>query len=127
MLTAFRLQQWVSVKIMKADRTNPSRELVTLQALADCSKNNPGSKHIVRMLDSFLHVGPNGRHQCLVLELLGPTVNTWMDEYHYAADSLDEDDILMISTRMLQAVTFMHEAGYAHGGIVQHSNVHSQS
>lgn len=37
-------------------------------------------KHIVRLLDNFEHPGPNGTHNCLVLELLGPSVATVTEE-----------------------------------------------
>ncbi|KIX09757.1 uncharacterized protein Z518_00838 [Rhinocladiella mackenziei CBS 650.93] len=94
-----RLEQWVSVKIANAERTNRSRELQVLRALAQYSNVNPGSEHIVQLLDDFLHEGPNGCHQCLVFELLGPTCQH------------------NVSTQMLEAVAFMHEAGYAHGDL----------
>jgi serine/threonine-protein kinase SRPK3 len=120
-LIACRLEQWVSVKIITADRTNQSRELHSLRALAEHSKGSPGSKHIVQLLDDFFHEGPNGCHQCLVFELLGPTVNIEVDDYYEDGERLDTETLLKISTQLLQAVTFMHEAGYAHGGIVDHS------
>ena len=55
-------------------------------------------------------------HQCLVFELLGPTVNTMVDDAHHFGERLDADTIIRISTQILEAVAFMHEAGYAHGG-----------
>jgi serine/threonine-protein kinase SRPK3 len=54
-----------------------------------------------------------------VFELLGPTVNIIVDDYHMEGECLDAETILKISTQLLQAVAFMHEAGYAHGGIVK--------
>jgi len=107
----------VSVKIAKAERTKQSRELQILRALAQYSNKNPGSEHIVRLLDDFLHEGPNGCHQCLVFELLGPTVNIMVNDAHHFGERLDTDVIIRISTQMLEAIAFMHEAGYAHGGI----------
>ena len=62
MLMARRLEQWVSVKITKADRRKNSRELRSLRALAQFSNLNPGSKYIVSVLDDFIHEGPNGCH-----------------------------------------------------------------
>ena len=117
LLTVRRLEQWVSVKIAKAERTKQSRELQILRALAQYSNKNPGSEHIVRLLDDFLHEGPNGCHQCLVFELLGPTVNIMVNDAHHFGERLDTDVIIRISTQMLEAVAFIHEAGYAHGGI----------
>ena len=112
----------MSVKIIIADRTNQSRELHSLRALAEYSKGNLGSKNIVQLLDDFLHKGPNGCHQCLVFELLGPTVDIIVNDCHKEGERLDTETLLKISTQLLQAVAFIHEAGYAHGGIVSRSN-----
>ena len=117
----------MSVKIITADRTNQSRELHNLRALAEHSKGSLGSEYIVQLLDDFLHEGPNGCHQCLVFELLGPTVNVLVGDYHEDGERLDTETLLKISTQLLQAVAFMHEAGYAHGGIVDYSLFASQS
>ena len=122
MLTAFRLKQWVSVKIITADRTNQSREAHTLRDLTEYSNRNPGSRYVVQLLDDFLHEGPNGCHQCLVLELFGPTVHTFMEEFHGNEEFLTTYNVRKISTNMLQAIAFIHKAGYVHGGIVSHSN-----
>jgi serine/threonine-protein kinase SRPK3 len=61
-----------------------------------------------------------------VFELLGPTVNIYVTDYYDEEEGLDTETILEISTQLLQAVAFMHEAGYAHGGIVDHSLFASQ-
>lgn len=114
MLTGDSLEQWVSVKITIAQRITRSRELHSLRALAEHAKGDLGAENIVQLLDDFLHEGPNGCHQCLVFELLGPTVEI-VEYYH---EDLDSEDILKISTQLLQAVAFMHKAGYAHGGIL---------
>lgn len=37
-----------------------------------------GKGHIVEILDDFESEGPNGRHQCLVTEALGPVLNPSM-------------------------------------------------
>lgn len=122
-LTAGRLEQWVAVKILIADATKESRELDTLRALSEHSKADLGSEHIVQLRDNFLHEGPNGCHQCLVLELLGPTVEHYVNRYYEEGERLDTDEILDLSTQLLQAVAFMHEAGYAHGGIVSRCDI----
>ena len=115
-LTVLSLEQWVSVKIAKAETTNQSGELQILRALAQHSNVDPGSEHIVRLFDDFIHEGPNGCHQCLVLELLGPTVNEMVNEAHHFGERLDLDVIVRVSTQTLEAVAFLHKAGYAHGG-----------
>lgn len=74
------------------------------------------SNHVVLLLDSFIHLGPNGSHKCLVFELLGPTVDTVVADYGMLEDRLEPEVILKIAKQLLQAVASVHEAGYAHGG-----------
>ena len=109
--------QWVSIKIMMADSTKDSHELSTLQSLAMHSRGDLCSKHIVQLLDDFLHQGPNGIHQCLVFVLLGPTVDMVVSDYHTVGDHLEPETILRLSEQLLQAIDFLHEIGYIHGGM----------
>jgi len=106
---------------MTADETKQSRELTSLRVISAYPHENIGSKYIVTLFDDFIHHGPNGSHQCFVFELLGPTVNTKMECYVPDGSLPDErsfysDEILMMAKQLLQAVAFLHEAGYAHGG-----------
>ena len=57
-----------------------------------------------------------------MFELLGPTVDVIVNDYHKEGERLDTEILFKISTPLLQAVAFIHEAGYAHGGIVSPSN-----
>jgi serine/threonine-protein kinase SRPK3 len=109
---------------MTADRTNNSRELGNLRYLAAQSNL---SQFIVQLLDDFIHQGPNGTHQCLVFELLGPTLNSVLADIYEPGRS-DEDDntlepetILRLSEQLLEALALIHEAGYAHGGTFDHT------
>ncbi|KAH6619423.1 kinase-like domain-containing protein [Chaetomium sp. MPI-SDFR-AT-0129] len=77
--------------------------------------------HVVELLDSFVHQGPNGTHACSVFELLGPTVDDVVSNYRDGAepgeeDSLEPATILKITGQLLRALSAMHAAGYAHGG-----------
>jgi len=108
------LERWVSVKIMTADETKRSRERNSLKAISAYSQENPGSKYIVTLLDDFIHYGPNGCHQCLVFELHGPTINLLVECYQ--DERLEPETILRMATQLLQALAFLHEAGFAHGG-----------
>lgn len=107
--------QWVSIKITMADITKDSHELSTLRSLAMHSGGDLCSKHIVQLLDDFLHQGPNGIHQCPVFALLGPTVDMVVSDYHTVGDLLEPETILRLSEQLLQAIDFLHEVGYIHG------------
>lgn len=75
------------------------------------------SHHIVRQLDSFLHEGLNGQHQCLVFELLGPTLDKILSEYHEDHDDLDPVTVIKLSSQLLKAARFLQDAGMCHGGM----------
>jgi hypothetical protein len=98
---------------MTAESTWGSQEFDNLQLLKKRSQGM-SSKYIVESLDAFVHQGPNGRHQCLVFELLGPTVNTILEMYD--EDDLETDTIVQLSKRLLEAIEFIHDTGMGHGG-----------
>jgi len=111
-----RLERWVAIKIVKAERTYTSRELDSLDQVAQHLRRSTEAVPIIEYLDQFIHDGPNGRHQCIVFELLGPIVGSLVRDYHEDAEHLPSADIFMIADRFLQAVAFLHSVGYAHGG-----------
>ena len=112
---------------MTADATTDSGELSILRSLDKLCKGSLGTECIVQLLDEFSHQGPNGTHQCLVFELLGPTVDMVTSDY-YSVDndpeeSLEPDIVLKISEQLLKAITFLHEAGYVHGGMISYETL----
>ena len=117
-LTYNRCKQWVSLKILTAASSRESKERQNLQVLQNCSQASPSSKHIVQLLDSFVHQGPNGLHQCLVFELLGPNVGQILQWHVDNEDNLEPETILRMSEQFLEAIKFIHDAGMGHGGKV---------
>jgi serine/threonine-protein kinase SRPK3 len=97
---------------MTADSSEQSREAQAIQSLQE----KRASSIIVKIIDSFIHKGPNGNHQCLVLELLGPTIDAVVADYGTLEDRLEPETILKITKQLLQAVAFLHKALFAHGG-----------
>ncbi|KAI9163856.1 Serine/threonine-protein kinase AFC1 [Paramyrothecium foliicola] len=64
----------------------------------------------------FVH-GPNGRHTCLVMELLGPSVACVSSKYRNEEDQYRPDTILRASRQLLESIDFAHQAGIVHGDI----------
>jgi serine/threonine protein kinase len=108
-----RLGRWVSLKITESEGTEPSQELSIYQRLC----KTDAAHRIVQLLDSFVHQGPNGEHQCLVFELLGPTVDFVVADYYGGGDRLEDTTVLRVTRQLLQALAGIHRAGYAHGGL----------
>ncbi|OBT65037.1 hypothetical protein VE03_05250 [Pseudogymnoascus sp. 23342-1-I1] len=69
----------------------------------------------VQIFDWFRHEGPNGIHNCLVAELLGPCIATIMQVNSEMEAFLSPDTILRASRQLLEAIEFAHQAGYVHG------------
>jgi serine/threonine-protein kinase SRPK3 len=120
MLTRGSLHQWVALKIMTAAMTETSRELRWYDALGAWRPDSPYSKYVVRLLDHFIIEGPNGAHLVLAFELMGPNVRSIVKtEYHDRAD-VDPTTILKMTEQVLKALEFIHQTGFAHGGMVHY-------
>ncbi|KAG8163084.1 hypothetical protein KVR01_007562 [Diaporthe batatas] len=120
--------EWVALKVLAArvDQEKSSREISILRELS----NSPDAAQtcIVRLLDDFHHTGPNGRHQCLVLELLGPSLINVIDganpmpgQPRGEDDGMIAEDIFRVARQLLSALAVLHENGIAHGDISSHN------
>lgn len=85
--------------------------------------STPGDAYVVQLLDEFCHEGSNGSHQCLVFELLGPSLYSVIESYRplpwdvaTVDNRLDSDVILRVSKQLLIALSSLHGKGIAHGG-----------
>ena len=111
---------------MTADATSSSHELDILRSLAKRYNGSLSSQYIVQILDDFLHSGPNGTQQCLIFELLGPTLDMVTSDYSDYNDPkprLEPDTVLRFSQQLLNAIAFVHKAGYGHGGTTSHETL----
>ncbi|KAF7324760.1 Protein kinase [Mycena kentingensis (nom. inval.)] len=105
-----------SLKILSADRA--ATELIVMQHLeATYSAIEQGSKHVVRMLDHFVHEGPNGVHQCIVGEVLGPSLSSPSLPAIFPCSILDHDMNHRICGQLALAVAYLHKRGVAHGDL----------
>lgn len=59
--------------VARSDQEKSSKEVSILKELSDHSTDH--NAYVVELLDEFFVEGPNGRHHCLVLELLGPSLD----------------------------------------------------
>ncbi|KAJ5336345.1 uncharacterized protein N7506_004367 [Penicillium brevicompactum] len=109
-----QLDRWASLKILTADAP-VSRELQNLKLLQ--SQGGLGSNFLVELLDEFTHSGPNGVHQCLVFELLGPSVQIVLADYKTDQERLEPESVFQFSIQLLKAVKFLHSVGMCHGDI----------
>jgi len=87
------------------------RELDVLLRLRDRSLEN---EHIVELLDHFELVGTNGKHLCLVLELM------WQDTQEFMKGVVDAKARISVAKRMssqiLRGIDALHRCGITHNG-----------
>lgn len=114
--------QWVSLKIKQSRISEgpieQDREVQALLALEKyyASSDQKLPRCFTRLLESFKVSGPNGIHNCLVTELVGPSVARVLRACSLFCETLRPDTVLRASRRVLQAVDFAHQAGVVHGG-----------
>ncbi|KFZ05810.1 hypothetical protein V501_07999 [Pseudogymnoascus sp. VKM F-4519 (FW-2642)] len=114
-------KQWVSIKIKKAhastDKLDDDPEIQVLRALEKYYVGGPQDRprSFVRLLAWFHHEGPNGTHNCLVTELLGPSISGILKVNKSAGGFLAPDTILRASRQLLEGIEFAHQAGFVHG------------
>lgn len=99
--------------------TEQGNELKVLRALSSLSSRNEhlGSRHVNRMLDDFTIEGPNGRHSCLVLELVGSNVADFIDA-HCCDDRLPPRLARVVAKQTMHGIDFLTSKGIGHGGMI---------
>lgn len=90
---------------MGSEASKASRELVINRRIA---ANIATKSHIVTLLDSFKHVGPNGEHDCLVFEPMGPDVSACFER------SIPYRQGRSIGKQLLMALRCLHDLKIAH-------------
>lgn len=111
----FRLKRNVAIKILVSESSPEDHELKMLKLLSDGPLDHPGRKNTMQMLEHFDHVGPNGLHRCLVLELLGPNIS--LEAESYDSDRLPGCLAWEVTKQTTQALDYIHKSGIAHGGL----------
>lgn len=115
-------RSWVAVKIKSASASaaglGQDPEINVLKKLEEhyLNTNKTKPRCFVQLLDSFQHIGPNGTHNCIVTELLGPSLSDVLGCYQTVGETLRPDTVLRASRQLLEGLELAHEAGIAHGG-----------
>ncbi|KXZ45785.1 hypothetical protein GPECTOR_50g578 [Gonium pectorale] len=96
-----------ALKVQKSAQhyTEAARDEITLLSqLRDGDPDN--DKMCVRLYDSFEHSGPNGRHVCLVFEVLGDNLLALIKRYDYKGIPIPI--VRNLAKQMLVALDYMH-------------------
>lgn len=110
---------WVSLKILTAKSTESSQELHNINIISQLIHEEPEPRQLSRLKGHFYHEGPNGKHLCLVLEFLGPSLRIALNFCKYnesEREYLRPSTVIRISEQLLRIIASLHSVGIAHGG-----------
>ncbi|KAK0120491.1 hypothetical protein ONS96_010701 [Cadophora gregata f. sp. sojae] len=103
-------EKYVALKIILADASQETSSELKFVDQKEIDFGEEGGEYIVVPREHFWHDGPNGRHLCLVLPVLGPRVSAvW---YKFEDPARVSRDIALQITRGLH---FLHKNGICHG------------
>ncbi|TVY84512.1 Serine/threonine-protein kinase SRPK [Lachnellula suecica] len=104
-------QKYVALKIIIADESRENSSELWLVNQKHLDLGEAGGEYIAVPHEYFWHDGPNGRHLCLVLPVLGPRVAVLWDN-KFKDPVIVSQDIISQVTRGLH---FLHNNGICHG------------
>jgi serine/threonine-protein kinase SRPK3 len=103
--------KYVALKIIIADESRENSSELRLVNQCGVDFGEAGGECIALPCEHFWHDGPNGRHLCLVLPVLGPRVSDLRGKFEDPERGCQ--DIVLQFTRGLN---FLHKNGICHGG-----------
>lgn len=88
-------------------------EIKLLNKVVFSRPDHPGRKHVVSLLDSFEHKGPNGVHVCMVFEVLGENLLGLIKRWNHRGIPMPL--VKQITKQVLLGLDYMHrECGIIH-------------
>lgn len=88
-------------------------EIKLLNKIVAAKPDHPGRKHVVSLLDSFEHKGPNGTHVCMVFEVLGENLLGLIKRWNHRGIPMPL--VKQIAKQVLMGLDYLHrECGIIH-------------
>ena len=88
-------------------------EIKLLQKIVQANHHHPGKAHVVSLLDSFEHKGPNGVHVCMVFEVLGENLLGLIKRWNHRGIPMPL--VKQITKQVLLGLDYLHrECGIIH-------------
>lgn len=88
-------------------------EIKLLNRIVHAKPSHPGRKHVVSLVDSFEHKGPNGVHVCMVFEVLGENLLGLIKRWNHRGIPMPL--VKQITKQVLLGLDYLHrECGIIH-------------
>lgn len=81
-------------------------EIKLLDKVTTGDSHHPGHEHVIQLLDTFTHEGPNGTHVCMVFEVLGENLLGLIRRYKHRG--IPVVFVKQIAKQLLLALDFLH-------------------
>ncbi|KAJ6471929.1 kinase-like protein [Mycena sanguinolenta] len=108
-LAKSQLRGHVALKVMKAEVTDipELHESEYLRRVLAADPSHPGFRHNLHLLDQFYIHGPNGKHLCLVTELLGENLHQYASRFPHRRVPIAT--IKCIIRQVILATMYLHD------------------
>ncbi|SMY28961.1 unnamed protein product [Zymoseptoria tritici ST99CH_1A5] len=113
-------QTYVAIKIPVATPPREGQEREALEAVAAIASTHPGRRYLPSLLDHFPLTGPNGVHHCLVLDIVGTSVQDVV-ENRFDMTRLPGQLARRIAQQVIRGVNCLHDHGIGHGDLHIHN------
>ncbi|GJJ15449.1 hypothetical protein Clacol_009727 [Clathrus columnatus] len=110
-------KRYASLKILAADASRSRSEVAVIQHLQQHATGS-GKEYVVEVFDVFEHIGPNGLHHCIVMEVLGPPISSDIEEI-YPDEIFPIEIAKRMSTQVAHGLAYIQKAGIVHGDPTQ--------
>ncbi|WVN90144.1 uncharacterized protein L203_105380 [Cryptococcus depauperatus CBS 7841] len=103
-------QRHVALKVVKSDghyTETALDEIQLLQRVVNSAPSHAGRHHVVGLLDSFRHTGPNGSHVCMVFEVLGENLLGLIKRYQHRG--VPQHIVKQIAKQVLLGLDYLHK------------------